>query len=420
MPRSTRTLIAIMLWIVAVFLVMGHITSGAPLGDWWLALLLVVVGLLLWFLPDGSAAASAEIDTHDAMLTHTQERTDALASAASTGDATLQDPVENISTSPGTTLAETGELSGPPGSPVSHADEPAPAPTSTPVSTPTPTPAASPPVEPVQPVAETGADPDTEEEAVTEERSDAIAAEATPSTEELTGTVENISTDPTATLEESGEVSGPPSSSIDREPTETEPQLTEPEMVDDEKKEYEEHSTVTAEGEIVGTVNITGNRQSVIREDDPRVDPEVVEDVEVDDSIESTTIEEKEATLDQAATAAPADPTVGEDDHDVPSEPEIDPQPAPAEDRQPDDLKRIEGIGPKMSRALIAAGIDTFVRLSNASEDEIRAAIVAAGMRFAPSVPTWARQADYAAAGDWDGLAAYQATLSSGRSRSDE
>jgi F-type H+-transporting ATPase subunit gamma len=80
-----------------------------------------------------------------------------------------------------------------------------------------------------------------------------------------------------------------------------------------------------------------------------------------------------------------------------------------------DDLTRVEGIGPKMSRALMAAGIDTFARLAAASEDELRSAIDQAGMRFAPSLSTWARQAELAAAGDWDGLTELQANLKAGR-----
>jgi predicted flap endonuclease-1-like 5' DNA nuclease len=81
----------------------------------------------------------------------------------------------------------------------------------------------------------------------------------------------------------------------------------------------------------------------------------------------------------------------------------------------PNDLTIIEGIGAKMSAALVSAGIDTFDKLAASTESEIRAAIQAAGMRFAPSVPTWAKQAEYAARGDWEGLRAYQADLKAGR-----
>jgi predicted flap endonuclease-1-like 5' DNA nuclease len=87
----------------------------------------------------------------------------------------------------------------------------------------------------------------------------------------------------------------------------------------------------------------------------------------------------------------------------------------PESPAQPDDLKIVEGIGPKMEAALNAAGIMTFAQLAASSEDTLRAAIEKAGMRFAPSVPTWARQAQYAAEGDLEGLKAYQESLTAGR-----
>ena len=80
-----------------------------------------------------------------------------------------------------------------------------------------------------------------------------------------------------------------------------------------------------------------------------------------------------------------------------------------------DDLTRIEGIGPKMSQALQDAGIHTFAQLAATEEDTLRAAIEAAGMRLAPSIPTWSRQAEFAMQGDWDGLASYQDQLVAGR-----
>lgn len=79
-----------------------------------------------------------------------------------------------------------------------------------------------------------------------------------------------------------------------------------------------------------------------------------------------------------------------------------------------DDLTKIEGIGPKMADALRDAGISTFADVANASQDELRVAIEKAGMRLAPSIPTWAKQAKLAADGDWDGLAKYQDYLVAG------
>lgn len=80
-----------------------------------------------------------------------------------------------------------------------------------------------------------------------------------------------------------------------------------------------------------------------------------------------------------------------------------------------DDLTRIEGIGPKMSAALQAAGLDTFAKLATASLEQITAAIEAAGMRFAPSAGTWAEQAGFAEREDWDGLKQFQDALVGGR-----
>jgi F-type H+-transporting ATPase subunit gamma len=80
-----------------------------------------------------------------------------------------------------------------------------------------------------------------------------------------------------------------------------------------------------------------------------------------------------------------------------------------------DDLTVIEGIGKKMSQALMAAGIDTFEKLAYASTETLQQAVEAAGMRLAPSLATWAEQAQYAINGDWDGLKAFQNTLSGGR-----
>ncbi len=90
---------------------------------------------------------------------------------------------------------------------------------------------------------------------------------------------------------------------------------------------------------------------------------------------------------------------------------------APKPSAKPDDLTVIEGIGPKMSTALIAAGIETYAKLSASSEDTLRAAVEAAGMRLAPTIGTWAEQAAYAVKGDMDGLKAFQATIKGGRKK---
>ncbi|MCC6615410.1 MAG: hypothetical protein IT320_18195 [Anaerolineae bacterium] len=80
-----------------------------------------------------------------------------------------------------------------------------------------------------------------------------------------------------------------------------------------------------------------------------------------------------------------------------------------------DELEVLEGVGPKFAAALRAAGIDTFTKLANSTESELRAAIESAGMSFAPSIPTWARQAQYLVNGDWEGFQEYVRRLTAGR-----
>jgi predicted flap endonuclease-1-like 5' DNA nuclease len=65
-----------------------------------------------------------------------------------------------------------------------------------------------------------------------------------------------------------------------------------------------------------------------------------------------------------------------------------------------DDLERIEGIGPRISASLQAAGIRTFARLAVASEERLRDALARAGLNVAPSLPTWSQQARFLAMGD--------------------
>ena len=95
---------------------------------------------------------------------------------------------------------------------------------------------------------------------------------------------------------------------------------------------------------------------------------------------------------------------------------EPEPEPEPVVEVEPDDLTRIEGIGPKYSAALVAAGIDTFQKLADATEAQVEEAVTGAAMLRRPaSMSTWNEQAAFAAKGDWDGLSALQDTLKGGR-----
>ncbi len=81
-----------------------------------------------------------------------------------------------------------------------------------------------------------------------------------------------------------------------------------------------------------------------------------------------------------------------------------------------DDLKIIEGIGPKIEEILHAAGIDSFATLATKSADEIREILLAQGSRFKMFDPeTWAEQSQLAADGKMDELEALKKELNAGK-----
>lgn len=89
------------------------------------------------------------------------------------------------------------------------------------------------------------------------------------------------------------------------------------------------------------------------------------------------------------------------------------PPPAP---QQEDDLKVIEGIGPKISELLIHAGFGTFALLAGADPSRIREILLAGGRRFSTADPaSWPVQAKLALEGRWEELYALQARLKGGR-----
>ncbi len=82
--------------------------------------------------------------------------------------------------------------------------------------------------------------------------------------------------------------------------------------------------------------------------------------------------------------------------------------------RAVDDLEVIEGVGPAMARALNADGIRTFADVHDATETRLRSAVQKAGLKFAPSIPTWSKQAGYLVANDQEGFKAYYDYLIAG------
>lgn len=85
-----------------------------------------------------------------------------------------------------------------------------------------------------------------------------------------------------------------------------------------------------------------------------------------------------------------------------------------------DDLKVIEGIGPKIEELLHNAGIHTWAELAAAELEKLQTILDEAGPRYRMHDPaTWAKQAALAATGQWEDLEAYQEQLQGGRDVSD-
>lgn len=78
------------------------------------------------------------------------------------------------------------------------------------------------------------------------------------------------------------------------------------------------------------------------------------------------------------------------------------------------DLKIIEGIGPKISSVLQLAGINTFEQLARCQVAQLEQILKDAGIRLA-NPATWPEQARLAANGDWAGLAELKNQLKGGR-----
>jgi predicted flap endonuclease-1-like 5' DNA nuclease len=124
---------------------------------------------------------------------------------------------------------------------------------------------------------------------------------------------------------------------------------------------------------------------------------------------------------------------------EMPAEPELaekvaaEPEPEPAEEAEPEpafeaeepaekaeaeaekqNLKRIEGIGPKIESVLQAAGILSYAQLAETVPDRLEEILADARIRIADPT-TWPEQAALAAAGDWQGLELLQSQLKGGR-----
>jgi small subunit ribosomal protein S1 len=85
-------------------------------------------------------------------------------------------------------------------------------------------------------------------------------------------------------------------------------------------------------------------------------------------------------------------------------------------DAKADDLKKIEGIGPKIEELLHNAGIITFADLAKAEPSAIKEILNAAGSRYQMHDPSsWPMQSEMAANGEWDKLKDWQDNAKGGK-----
>ncbi len=97
-------------------------------------------------------------------------------------------------------------------------------------------------------------------------------------------------------------------------------------------------------------------------------------------------------------------------------EPEGEPEPAaaPAAPPQPDDLKKIEGIGPKVAGLLNENGITTYAQLADTPVEKLQQILDDAKLQMMHP-GSWPEQAKLAAEGNWDALQELQDNLKGGR-----
>ena len=93
--------------------------------------------------------------------------------------------------------------------------------------------------------------------------------------------------------------------------------------------------------------------------------------------------------------------------------PEKETAPAPAS-ATPDDLKKIEGIGPKIAEVLGEAGVNTYKQLAEMDRDAIKAILDTVSTLKSKEPKTWPQQAQLAADGKWDELKVLQDELMGG------
>ncbi len=145
-------------------------------------------------------------------------------------------------------------------------------------------------------------------------------------------------------------------------------------------------------------------------------------DADAAERLATVALEEEADGSEGEGEEAVIDDEVQEVEAVVSAETEVEPPAAEAVEEvvsppEPDDLRIIEGIGPKISVILADAGITTFDQLAITDVEALERIVRHEGGIRIANPGTWPQQAALAAAGDMEGLEDLQNKLVAGRHR---
>jgi len=140
---------------------------------------------------------------------------------------------------------------------------------------------------------------------------------------------------------------------------------------------------------------------------------EPVKAAEIADAVEEVA-KEKEAEAEEEAPAEEAKETEKAEQEEAKAEAE--PKKKKVKKVKADDLKIIEGVGPKIESLMKEAGFEDLRAVANASVDDLKKVLEDAGSRYQMHDPTtWPKQAELAADEKWEELRDYQDYLDGGK-----
>jgi predicted flap endonuclease-1-like 5' DNA nuclease len=134
---------------------------------------------------------------------------------------------------------------------------------------------------------------------------------------------------------------------------------------------------------------------------------------------EAAELEHHEETVHDAAEEVAVDETSSQPEPEEEPEAAVEadePELAPEAPAEPDDLKILEGVGPKVAAILNENGITTFAQLADTSVEKLDQILDANNLHMLHP-GSWPQQARLAADGDWEAFEKLTEELHGGRAR---